>query len=385
MKSRVAVVRCAEYSADKVSEAVAHGLHLTGLDCVFADGSQVLIKPNLLSARLPEEAVTTHPDVAGAVASFALAAGCKVSLGDSPPFAGESEAQYTRLCQRNGMAALTTRLGIPLLRFEENVEEVANPEGLFYRSFAVASAVVNTDVLVNVPKLKTHGLTGFSGAVKNIFGCVPGIRKGLYHIQAADDPAAFAQMLVDLLRAVRPTVNVMDAVVGMEGDGPNAGRPRRIGVILVSADPVALDAVACEIAGIDPMSIDTTRLAHEQKLGTGELSAIEVVGDPMDQVRVTGFVQSSGRNDWTNIPSPIRKLLRKQLIASPVIEPDECIGCGDCSKVCPVSAITPGRPPVIDLQACIRCYCCHEVCNPTAIDLRRGWLGNLAFKVLRKK
>lgn len=385
MQSTVAIVKCEDYTPQCVAEAVAESVRLAGLAAVFQAEADVLLKPNLLSARLPEEAVTTHPAVARAVAKIALNARCRVSLGDSPPFAGENEAQYARLCERTGMAALTQELGIPLVRFEEDVVKVANPSGRFYRSFDIARIVSEADLVVNIPKLKTHGLTGFSGAVKNVFGCIPGIAKGLFHVQAADEPASFAQMLIDVLQAVKPDVNIMDAVVGMEGDGPNAGTPKQIGVILASSDPVALDAVACKIVGIEPMSIDTTRLAHEQGLGVGDLHSIEIRGESLNDVMIRDFRKSSGRNDWTKIPSPVRRMLRRQLVASPVIEPRECLGCGDCVEVCPVNAMTPGRPPKIDLSACIRCYCCHEVCNLAAIELRRGWLGNLAFRLMRKE
>ncbi len=130
--------------------------------------------------------------------------------------------------------------------------------------------MLDADAIVNISKLKTHGLTAFTGAIKNVFGCIPGVRKGLFHVQAAENREVFAQMLVDLLGAVRPSVNVMDAVVAMEGEGPNAGRPKQLGIILASSDPVALDAVACAIVGIDPLSIDTTRLAAEQGLGCAD-------------------------------------------------------------------------------------------------------------------
>lgn len=372
VESVVSVVRCADYSTDQVKSSVEQALDLAGLRQSFKRDLKVLLKPNLLSARSPEDAVTTHPAVIRAVGELAQVAGCEVIIGDSPPFAGENPGRYAKLCEATGVKAVSAEIKAQIVRFEESVAAVTNPNGRFYRTFEIAQAVLDADLVVNIPKLKTHGLTLLTGAVKNLFGCVPGVRKGLFHVQAAEDREIFAQMLVDFLGAIKPGVHVMDAVVGMEGEGPNAGQPKRIGLVLASSDPVALDAVASALIGIDPFSIATTRLAHEQGLGCGDVSRIEVRGEAIGDVVVRDFRQSSGRNDWTRIPSPIRKLLRRQLVARPQVVRSKCVGCGDCVRACPVHAISPGRPVSIDLEACIRCYCCHEVCNLSAINLRHG-------------
>ncbi|MEN6355759.1 MAG: DUF362 domain-containing protein [Armatimonadota bacterium] len=383
-QSIVSIVSCADYETEHVSSAVAKALELAGLDEAISQAQNILLKPNLLSTRLPEEAVTTHPAVVRALGQYVLSMGSRVALGDSPPFAGENAQKYAKLCERTGMSAVASELGIPLIRFEEDAVTAANPDGRFYRSFDVSRQALESDLIINIPKLKTHGLTAYTGAVKNIFGCIPGVRKGLFHVQSAENRQTFAQMLVDLLRVFKPKVNVMDAVIAMEGDGPNAGSPKHVGLIIASNDAVAMDAVACSIIGIDPMSIDTTRLAHQQGLGCADLDSIDIRGESIDSVRVNDFKLSSGRNDWNRIPLPIRKVLRRQLVAVPKVKSSECIGCGDCSRACPVHAITPGRPPVIDLNKCIRCYCCHEVCNFSAIGLKRGWLGKV-FDNLTKK
>jgi len=384
-KTIVSIIRCENYEDDCVNSAVKEAIDLAELTDSFSECKNILLKPNLLSTRRPEEAVTTHPSIVKAVAKIAIKAQYEVTLGDSPSFAGENQSKYDRLCEVTGMTSIARELGIPITRFETEIVSATNPNGRFYKSFEVSKKALESDLLVNIPKLKTHGLTTYSGAVKNIFGCIPGVRKGLFHVQSAEDRIAFAQMLVDLLSVFMPTVNIMDAVVGMEGEGPNSGNPHKLGLVMASSDPVALDAVACAIIGIEPLDIHTTRLAHEQGLGCGDLSGIDIRGESIQNARVHDFKRSSGRNQWDRIPSPIRRVLRKQLVAAPVVKSSECVGCADCSRVCPISAIDPGKPPKIDLAKCIRCYCCNEVCNYSAIDLRRGWVGELAFRRLRKK
>lgn len=384
-RSIVSIVRCEDYDQGRVDAAVREALDLAELSKLFASGSKVLLKPNLLSTRKPEEAVTTHPAVVRALGEIALRRQCVPSIGDSPPFSGENPAKWQRLMDVTGMSAVSAELGIPMIRFEESVAELQSPQGRIYHSFQVAASVLEADTLVNICKLKTHGLTKLTGAVKNVFGCVPGVRKGLFHAKAAEDRVTFAQMLVDLCQALGPGVNVMDAVVALEGEGPNSGSPRHIGAILASSDPVALDAVASALIGVDPMSVDTTRLAHEQGLGWAEISEIEMRGTPLEDLAVTDFRMSSGSNEWGRIPSPVRQFLRRQLVPSPVISRRSCIACGDCASACPVAAITAGRPYVVDQRKCIRCYCCHEVCNAGAVALRQGLVGRLVSRTQAKK
>jgi uncharacterized protein (DUF362 family)/NAD-dependent dihydropyrimidine dehydrogenase PreA subunit len=384
-KSIVSIVSCSDYEPHLVSVAVNEAIDLAELGPAFAPGKSVLIKPNLLSARQPEDAVTTHPSVVRALAETALNHGCRPTIGDSPPFAGENPARWLRLMQATGMSQVTADLGIELQRFEDARVQVANPDGRIYRSFEIGEAVARADVVVNVPKLKTHGLTMLTGAVKNVFGCVPGIQKGLFHVKAAEDREVFAQMLVDVCGGIKPAVHVMDAIVALEGEGPNHGTPKAVGAVLASSDPVALDAVASAMIGVDPFEVHTTRLAHEQGLGCGDLTEIEIRGTPLEQVIVRNFRLSSGANEWARIPRPIRKFLRRQLVASPRVDARECVGCGDCARACPVEAIADGRPPVVDYEKCIRCYCCNEVCNYGAIKLKPGLLGRLVSRLPQKK
>jgi Pyruvate/2-oxoacid:ferredoxin oxidoreductase delta subunit len=185
-------------------------------------------------------------------------------------------------------------------------------------------------------------------------------------------------MLVDLLAAIPPKLTIMDAVVGMEGNGPNAGTPRRIGAIVVGTDPAAVDAVCSKLIGVEPMNIATTRIAHQRGLGCGDLNGIEVVGAQIDEVIVKDFRLPTGGDMWTRMHPLLKRLARKQLVPAPYISSSRCKNCLDCLKACPVNVISSGKQhPTINLDPCIRCYCCHEVCNHHAIDLKQGWLGRL--------
>ncbi len=384
VKSVVSIVRCDDYDLDGVRAAVREAIELCGLGNEFAGGRSILLKPNLLSSRRPEDAVTTHPSVVRVVGEFAVEAGCVVRVGDSPPFAGESASGYRKLLRETGMLEACEAIPAEIVRFEESVVEVPNPDGKVLRTLPIAEAVRSTDLVINIPKLKTHGLTTYSGAIKNVFGCVPGARKGFYHAQAGEDPVAFAQMMVDILAAVRPKINVMDSIIAMDGDGPNRGTPKQVGLILASSDAVALDAVALAVTGRDPMSVDMVRLAHEQGLGCAVTSEIKVVGCSLSDIHVSGFKFPDYRNPWRMVPKLLRQPMRRQLFAFPRVNVPKCVGCGKCSKICPAKAIEPGKPPTIDLAKCIMCYCCQEVCDEAAIDLREKLLGRIVRGMVGK-
>ncbi len=306
-KNIVSIIKCPDYETKHVEEAILNALELAELTNKFAPNASVLLKPNLLSARAPEEAVTTHPSIVAAVGKIAKSRNCNVSIGDSPPTMGEDARFYDKLITRTGIKSVADSLGIPVLRFEESIKEIQNPSSRYFRTFTVAKAIIDADIVVNVPKFKTHSLTGITGAVKNMFGAVPGIRKGLFHAQAGDNREVFNQMLVDLYAVVKPAINIMDAVLAMEGAGPNSGSPRKLGIILASSDAVALDAVISIIAGYDPLDIGTTRLAAEQGLGNASLDFIEIRGTSIEEVKVGDFAVPSGTDQWRKIPAPDTK------------------------------------------------------------------------------
>ena len=376
MKTIVSIVRCEDYEPTKVMSAVKEAVNLLGgMETFVKPGQQVLIKPNLLSARPPESAIDTHPAVVEAIVRLAADAGGLCAVGDSPSTGVDTPEAYERLLQITGMWDVIERTGAKSVRFDDSSTEHEIPDARVFRRIPLADAIGEADVMINVPKFKTHALTLMTGAVKNLYGCIPGKRKIEFHLQAGDNPVLFAQILVNILRAVRPGLSIIDGIIGMDGEGPNAGRRRNFGLIFAGADPVAVDAVMCEAAGIEPMMIPMLRLASEQGLGAADLANIEVVGAKLEEVFIPDF-QLPPRGDILNrMPRPVHKMLRNYMIATPAFLRSKCTGCGVCVKTCPVHAISgEGKNLQIDYSSCIRCYCCQEICPQEAIHLRTSRL-----------
>ena len=371
MRTAVSIVKCEDYTPSNVLRAVREAVDLIGgIERFVTFGEKVLIKPNLLSPHPPEHAVTTHPAVVEAVVGLAAASGARCVIGDCPSIRADTPVGYEHLLRVTGMADVLQRTGATSLRLDERRMEREVPDARVFRSITLTEALNGGEALISVCKFKTHELTLLSGAVKNLFGLIPGRRKVQYHLQAGSNPEMFAQILVDLLRAVRPTLSIMDGIVGMDGQGPAAGRRRTFGVIIASSDPVALDAVACAAAGVDPMEIPTLRLAHEQGVGVADLSQIQVVGAAVSEVRIEDFLMPPRGDIVSRLPKPLYRMLRNQLVRKPVFICKRCSGCRSCVKTCAVEAITgKGKNLRVDYAACIRCYCCQEVCPEQAIRL----------------
>ncbi len=371
--SDVSIVKCSDYDRNRVFEAVRRSVDLLGGMSTFVKaGERVLIKPNLLMARPPEMAVTTHPEILRAVIRLARDAGAEVLVGDSP---GLGSART--VCEKSGIMAVIEEEGAVLTELDEAVPVKGG--GQFHR-FEIARAVSEADVVINLPKLKTHGMMTLTGAVKNLFGCIPGRRKAQWHLSAGVNRDAFATMLVELCAMIRPRLTIMDAVVGMEGNGPGSGDPREIGLVLGGQDPVALDAVAGAIVGADPELLYTLRAAAAAGKGETRLDRIRLLGERLEDVKVRGFrLPPQEHTEW-HLPEWGKRFLKDALTTRPVIDHDQCIRCGVCQGHCPQGAIMDaGKKLEIRYRDCIRCFCCQEFCPKGAISVGRGW----ALKIIR--
>jgi Pyruvate/2-oxoacid:ferredoxin oxidoreductase delta subunit len=248
------------------------------------------------------------------------------------------------------------------------------------RSYYLARPALEADLIINLPKLKTHVLTLMTGAVKNMFGIVPGFRKARYH-KEAPRPESFAQILVDILSARTPDLTIIDAVTAMEGDGPSSGNPRNLNLLLASADPVAVDAIASSIIGLKADDVPTTKIASESGLGIGWPEAIKVVGKKVSEVHCPDFKLTSNRKMHL-IPSPVSRLVGRYVWVRPAIKSEVCIRCNLCVDSCPTGALQsrPSDCPSFSYDTCINCWCCHEICPSKAVEVEQSWLAERFVK-----
>lgn len=377
--STVAIVRCDSYEQAEVQKAVNRGLNLLGGAEAFVKPCEtILLKPNLLIGRSPERVVTTHPTIFRAVSEALQAAGATLTYGDSPGFGKPHTAAH-----KAGLLDIARELDIPLADFTHG-DTVSFPEGRQNKQFTIARGVLSADGIVSLPKMKAHGLTRMTGAIKNQFGCIPGPLKAEFHARL---PMAelFSQMLVDLNRLLKPRLFIMDGIVAMEGNGPQNGTPRPMNVLLLSSDPVALDSTVCQMIALNPKLVLPIQYGIEFGLGSDE--SINLVGDPIQSFVNADFVVNRLPLPTTERPGRPSRLARRYVVPKPFIRASKCTQCGTCVNVCPVDPKAvefrgSGRinPPIHDYQRCIRCYCCQELCPEGAIEVKTPLLGRLIHR-----
>jgi len=373
----VAVVQCERYDPDLVYDAIKRGVDLLGgLDRCVLPGERILLKPNIVAGDAPEQAATTHPAVLATCVRLLNEGGARVTFSDSPAL-----EPSTRAARHSGLLAAGVQNGAAYGRFSTG-KSTCNPDGWLVSGFPVVEAVHEADGLINLPKAKTHQLTRITGAVKNVFGCVPGRRKAAYHVQF-QDISDFCTLLVELSLCLCPRLHIADAIVAMEGNGPRSGDPTPVGVLVMSEDPVAVDATICRLVAVDPGFVPTNVIGQQLGLGTYRPDQLTFVGDPVER-----FV----RRDFRVVRKPVCGnasyayfgAIKALLLPKPMIDRDRCVRCGLCIEACPV----PGKavefesnhrdgPPRYDYQRCIRCYCCQEMCPRRAITRRTPLLDRI--------
>ena len=332
---------------------------LGGMGRFVEKGDRVLLKINLLSARDPDTAVTTHPEIVRAIAAAVKEAGGRPYIGDSPSgtFSGRA---LRKVYERSGIKAVAVEENIPLNQ-DTGTQKRDIPLGKRLKKAPFCDFLQDADKIIAIPKLKTHSFQFMTLACKIMYGAIPGLTKSKYHAQFPTR-AAFADMLLDILTVMKPELFIMDGIMGMQGQGPAGGDPVMLGLLCASKDPVALDIAVCRCLGIEPVGIPVLRRAKIRKWWP---ESIEYpLSEPKDVIYKNFRLPNTADHLLTGQKPPKK---------SPVIT-DGCIGCGDCEQICPKGAIRveDGMAGVI-YPKCIRCFCCHEVCPENAIEL--GVLG----------
>lgn len=371
--SDVGIIRCSEYQVDEVSRCVKEAVDLLGgMGRFVKKGMRVLIKPNLLSDKPPDKAVNTHPTIIKAVVDLVIEHGGIPRMGDNPGI-----HSLTRVIQKSGLSEFIN----PEVFLSDFTQYIPTqlPKDYIFKEFNIAKEVLDADLVINLPKLKTHGHMLLTLAVKNMFGCLPTHERIQWHLRAGINRHFFATMLLELYTIIQPGLTIVDGVVGMEGNGPGSGRPRFIGVIIAGIDCVAIDTIICHILNINPQNLYVIKAAEKRKIGNTSYDEINILGNSLNQIRINNFQlppELKKDVEWGfYIPHKIRTTLKQNLIPRPIINLAKCNFCLTCLNSCPAKVINQhGKRLIINYINCIRCFCCQEFCPQGAITIKEGWL-----------
>ena len=371
----VSIVKAADYKYAHVHNAVKKSVELIGgLNAIIKPGYKVFVKINHLSPPTPaDRGIVTHPIFVEAVLRLLKGLEADITVGD------DISSQKVDGFSVSGLRQMCERVGVKLTNLREGGFVEVKCNGLSLDTVYLSKIVLNADIVVNLPKFKTHSLTIFTGGVKNMYGVIPGSFRSRFHGEYSNSNY-FNQVLVDIYSAIKPHLTIMDAIVGMEGEGPASGKLRNLGIVLASRDAVALDAVATSVVGLNPKHILTTQFCNHRDLGVGELDCIEVVGEKIADVAISNFKAPLAITTlfMSNIPSFLPRLLMHQLTIRPHVTEKNCTGCVECENICPTGAIiVMNKKAVIKKEACIACMCCHEVCRFNAIAPGRTIIGTI--------
>jgi len=377
---KVSIIKQDNYDYTEIKEKLLESLdNLGGVEKFIEEGDKILLKPNLLMKKKPEEATTTHPTLIKALAEIIFDHGGTVIIGDSPggPF---NNIMLTNIYKSTGMTEASsiknTELNTNFKSFTKDFKE-----GIILNNILLTDMINDVDKIINVSKLKTHGFAVFTGAVKNLFGLVPGTNKAEYHVKMPNIND-FANSLIDICESTKPNLHIMDGIDAMEGAGPSGGNKKHLGLILASENPHHVDLCASKIIGLEVEDVPTLRKAKERGL-IGDFDFIkDILGENIQDLIVSDFKKAPANSgNLRNIPKPIINLLINQLKSKPVFHHNICIGCGDCAANCPPAAIEMiNRKPKVDYGKCISCFCCQELCPVTAITIKKPFLAKLIFK-----
>ncbi len=381
---KVSIAECRSYEEAEVQAALASLLApLGGLDWV-TPGMVVGLKVNLITFIKPEAAATTHPSLVMGLVRLLKERGARVIIGDSPGGIYNKvylDRVYAVTGMKDAVAAGAE------LNHDFSVKEAEFPEARAAKTFTYTGWLDGCDAIINFCKLKTHGMMSMSAAAKNMFGAVPGTVKPEYHYRFPE-PAQFADMIVDLDEYFKPCLSIIDGVVGMEGNGPTAGTPRPVGMLIASKNPHAADLIGSAVIGLTSREVPTLAAAVRRGLIPESPEALETVGEDWRQFIIPDYQKVEtvrslrfNRESEKFFGKLTAAFIDRALASRPVLTPPECVGCRECEKVCPADAITMvEKKPRIDRKKCIRCFCCQEFCPKGALKVHRPFLAKLLGK-----
>lgn len=373
---KICIQKCATYDEHLLTQQLAALLApLGGMAAFVSPGQRVLLKPNMLAGKPPELAVTTHPAIVRIVGQMVVAAGGILLVGDSPGIGA-----FERVARTTGIAAAVQEAGGVLEPFGDVRRVVTTGQ---FRQLELATAYLDADVVINLPKLKTHEMMTLTCGVKNLYGTVVGTAKAGLHLTAGHSKELFAGLLLEIAQARTVALTIVDGIVAMEGNGPNSGTPRPFGVLLAGTNLVAVDTAAARLTGIPPELLPVELEARRRGLSGVELDQIEVVGEPVQMVAAQPpFRLPDGLDTQFGLPEFVKRLLRNQLTPLPIAE-NNCTRCGICRDACPPTAITIKNSALkIDSGRCIRCWCCRELCPQHAMGIHKSVMLKLLEKLV---
>ncbi|MFH1613378.1 MAG: DUF362 domain-containing protein [bacterium] len=369
---KVSIVKCDSYEYEKVYESIKKSIDLIGgLEQFNLSNKKVLLKPNLLNSKPIEKAVTTHPLIIKAVSSLVKKVSGNPIIGDKPGY-----ESLNKVLEKTGIKQICE---IPYVDFKEFVS-VSCKNG-FFKEHLIAQEVLNSPFIINLPKIKTHTHMKLTLSIKNLFGCVTPPKRIDWHLKTGIHKEHFATMLVELYELIKPQLTIVDGVIGMEGDGPSSGDPKKIGLIIAGTNGHSVDRVISEILGIGK-NLYTLQAALKKGIKGINLDEIEIVGENIESVKIHNFkFPDTEQSDiGVIIPAFLKIPLKKFFTSKPVIIEKLCKKCKVCLENCPPHAITEYKKKLqINYSVCIKCFCCQEFCPYDAIKIKKGLLDRLKF------
>ena len=378
--TKIALQQCRQYQTELIKENIINGLHAIHFDTAQFQGAVVVLKPNLLMLSVPEQAVVTHPIFFQAVAQVVKQFGGMPMLVESPAF-----TSLDKVIKKTGYKEIIEAEQIQIPQINQT-KTLHFQDGKNYKHFEISAAYFEADLIINLPKFKTHGFTYFTGAVKNFFGTMPGLSKSKMHMKAPSHED-FTDFLLDLYEAVlsgfkkpKTILTMMDAIVALEGEGPGVkGNPKSMDSIIIGTDAIAVDYVAVQLAGLDLNKALTITKGFERQSGITAPDEIDIIGHQIQDLKVEGFIPTKAALLSHLVRWPLTsKIFKNLFVERPVPDQKKCTCCYQCQKICPPKAISVAKQnaviPAYDYKKCIRCFCCMEICPEAALEIKHGKL-----------